>query len=103
MQVRVNLQGEQAAVNFIVQNQQAKDALEQNMHKLKDMLAEQGVDVGGANVEQQDNQGKQDENQSNQQSQNNSLLSEGAEKDTELHVLSSSLFDSSATAIDYYA
>ena len=38
MQVRVNLQGEQASVNFVVQNQQAKDALEQNMHKLRDML-----------------------------------------------------------------
>ena len=34
MQVRVNLQGEQATVNFVVQNQQAKDALEQNMQKL---------------------------------------------------------------------
>ena len=28
--------------------------LEQNMHKLRDMLSEQGVDVGDANVEQQD-------------------------------------------------
>ena len=28
MQVRVNLQGEQATVNFVVQNQQAKDALD---------------------------------------------------------------------------
>ena len=62
MQVRVNLQGEQASVNFVVQNQQAKEAFEQNMHKLKEMLAEQGVDVGDANVEQQSHQADCDDN-----------------------------------------
>ncbi|HCM46317.1 MAG TPA: flagellar hook-length control protein FliK, partial [Colwellia sp.] len=64
MQVRVNLQGEQASVNFIVQNQQAKDVLEQNMHKLRDMLSEQGVDVGDANVEQQNQQQNNDKQKS---------------------------------------
>lgn len=53
MQVRVNLQNEVAAVSFVVQNQQAKEALEQHMPKLKDMLNESGVNVGDANVEQQ--------------------------------------------------
>lgn len=101
MQVRVNLQGEQASVNFVVQNQQAKEALEQNMHKLKEMLAEQGVDVGGANVEQQDQQSKNDENnlENNQPIQ----LSGLDEDETVKHELSAKLFDSSATGVDYYA
>ena len=103
MQVRVNLQGEQAAVNFIVQNQQAKDALEQNMHKLREMLAEQGVDVGGANVEQQNQQNNQDGEQSQQQGATVSRLNDSVEKDSELHVLSADLFNSSATGVDYYA
>jgi flagellar hook-length control protein FliK len=105
MQVRVNLQGEQASVNFIVQNQQAKDALEQNMHKLKDMLSEQGVDVGGANVEQQDQQQNSNEQSLKQNNSNGSHLANGAEKEegNVEHTLSAQLFDSSATGVDYYA
>ena len=105
MQVRVNLQGEQASVNFVVQNQQAKDALEQNMHKLKDMLSEQGVDVGGANVEQQDQQQNQNEQSLGQNNDNGSFVANGAQKEEHNveHILSAKLFDSSATGVDYYA
>jgi len=103
MQVRVNLQGEQASVNFVVQNQQAKDALEQNMHKLREMLSEQGVDVGGANVEQQNQERNTDEQGL---SKNNATgLGDGTntEEGNVEHVLSAQLFDSSATSVDYYA
>jgi len=105
MQVRVNLQGEQASVNFVVQNQQAKEALEQNMHKLRDMLSEQGVDVGGANVEQQDQQQNQNEQSLGQNNDSGSVLTNGAQKDENNveHILSAKLFDSSATGVDYYA
>ncbi|KGJ91379.1 flagellar hook-length control protein FliK [Colwellia psychrerythraea] len=105
MQVRVNMQGEQASVNFVVQNQQAKDALEQNMHKLKDMLSEQGVDVGGANVEQQDQQQSANEQSLERNNNNGSLLANDANNDEDKveHVLSAQLFDSSATGVDYYA
>jgi len=103
MQVRVNLQGEQASVNFVVQNQQAKEALEQNMHKLRDMLAEQGVDVGGANVEQQDQQQNSNENDLGKGNNNASLLTSKEEENNVEHVLSAKLFDSSATGVDYYA
>ncbi len=51
--VRVNLQGEQATVNFMVQQPQAKDALEQHMNKLREMLEESGVDLGDTDVQQQ--------------------------------------------------
>jgi flagellar hook-length control protein FliK len=105
MQVRVNLQGEQASVNFVVQNQQAKDALEQNMHKLRDMLSEQGVDVGDANVEQQDQQQNSNEQGLGENNGNGSRLSNDAKKEegNVEHTLSAQLFDSSATGVDYYA
>ncbi|PKH88736.1 flagellar hook-length control protein FliK [Colwellia sp. Bg11-28] len=105
MQVRVNLQGEQASVNFVVQNQQAKEALEQNIHKLKEMLSEQGVDVGGANVEQQDQQQNQNEQSLGHNNDSGSVLTNGAQKDENNveHILSTQLFDSSATGVDYYA
>ena len=101
MQVRVNLQGEQATVNFVVQNQQAKDALEQNMHKLRDSLAEQGVDVGDANVEQQSQQSDKDE--SSGDNQNNLMTNTEDANDVIEHSLSARMFDSSATVVDYYA
>jgi len=105
MQVRVNLQGEQASVNFVVQNQQAKEALEQNMHKLKEMLSEQGVDVGGANVEQQNQEQSREEQGLSKNNDNGTVLADGTktEEDNVEHVLSAQLFDSSATSVDYYA
>lgn len=101
MQVRVNLQGEQATVNFIVQNQQAKEALEQNMHKLRDLLADQGVDVGEANVEQQSDNESNDENTEN--SPHNSITNTADASDAIEHSLSASMLNSSSTSVDYYA
>tara|TARA_R110002167_G_scaffold328713_1_gene535159 strand:+ start:17560 stop:19629 length:2070 start_codon:yes stop_codon:yes gene_type:complete len=105
MQVRVNLQGEQATVNFVVQNQQAKEALEQNMQKLRDSLAEQGVDVGEANVEQQSEQSCNDENKEDNvgDSYLNSTTNTADASDVIEHSLSASMVNSSTTAVDYYA
>ena len=44
MQVRVNVAGDAASVSFVVQSQQAKDALADAMPKLRDMLSEQGIE-----------------------------------------------------------
>lgn len=103
--VKVNLQGEQATVNFVVQNQQAKDAFEQNMHKLKELLAEQGVDVGDANVEQQSQQS--DDNAMNEEStgdSNHQTMTNTADaSDVIEHNLSASMLNSSTSAVDYYA
>ncbi|OUR60321.1 hypothetical protein A9Q74_13970 [Colwellia sp. 39_35_sub15_T18] len=98
MQVRVNLQNEQAMVSFVVQNQQAKEALEQNMHKLRDMLAEQGVDVGDANVEQQSQQSDDETAGSNQQQGESTAMA----SDMVEHTLSAHKINASANAVDYY-
>ncbi|WP_168427273.1 flagellar hook-length control protein FliK [Candidatus Colwellia aromaticivorans] len=105
MQVRVNLQGEQAVVNFLVQSQQTKDALEQNMHKLRELLAELGVDVGDANVEQQSQQSANEENSTaKHNSQMEGKLDNMAEvNDVVAHTLSAKMIDSSTTRVDYYA
>mgnify|MGYP000642049157 CR=1 FL=1 len=99
--VRVNLQNEQAVVNFMVQNQQAKEAFEENLNKLKDMLAEHGVDVGDANVEQQSQQSAESETDShfNGQGQN----SNDNELESAETVLSANLFKTSSSSVDYYA
>jgi flagellar hook-length control protein FliK len=102
MQVRVNLQGEQAVVSFLVQSQQTKDALEQNMNKLRELLAEQGVDVGDANVEQQS--ANDEGSPAGYNSQMEGEIDNMAEaNDVVAHTLSAQLLDSSAATVDYYA
>ncbi|WDE13240.1 flagellar hook-length control protein FliK [Thalassomonas haliotis] len=101
MHVRVNLQNEQAAVNFLVQSQQAKEALEQGMGKLKDMLSQSGVDVGDTNVAQQQ-QGSGDNGQGfGHGQQGNGRENHGFEQQ-EL-VMQASLQQVSASGVDYYA
>lgn len=99
--VRVNLQNEQAAVSFVVQNQQAKEALEQNTDKLREMLAQSGVEVGDTNVSQQDQQSTEDENSN----ANGGLLSQREQEmaDDIHHVIENRLFKASANGVDYYA
>ncbi len=53
MKVRVNLSGESASVNIVVQSQQAKEALEQATPRLKELLEEQGIALGQSSVEQE--------------------------------------------------
>ncbi|MBO9491735.1 flagellar hook-length control protein FliK [Endozoicomonas sp. G2_1] len=103
VQVRVNLQNEQAAVSFVVQNQQAKEALEQNINRLKDMLAGSGVDVGDANIEQRDQQSQE------QLAQGGSGTGRGAEHQEQdhgqvaEHDQQSYMVKGSAVGVDYYA
>ncbi|WP_440875598.1 flagellar hook-length control protein FliK [Thalassotalea sp. PLHSN55] len=101
MQIRVNLQNEQAAVSFTVQNQQAKEALEQNLTKLREMLAESGVDVGDANINHQQQSDQQEDEfaQHNGQAQSH----QAEQEDVQIATLDGNLFKASANGIDYYA
>ncbi|SFC23546.1 flagellar hook-length control protein FliK [Pseudoalteromonas denitrificans] len=65
MIIRVRTDAEQAQINFTVQNQQAKELLEQSMPKLREMLAEQGIDLGESDIQQQ-SQDQGDDSDSNQ-------------------------------------
>ena len=103
MQVRLNLQHDQAQVNFVVQNQQAKEALEQNMDKLKSMLAEQGVDVGNASVEQQANQSSDTEQQSGDSGHSNSNGFSDDELAQAEMIVQSNLINKATSGVDYYA
>lgn len=50
IKIKMQLNGEQAAVSFIVSNQQAKDALDNAMPKLKEMLEQQGMELADSDV-----------------------------------------------------
>ncbi|WP_334018906.1 flagellar hook-length control protein FliK [Alteromonas sp. S015] len=73
MQVRVNVVGDAASVSFVVQSQQAKDALADSMPKLREMLSEQGIELGDAQVRKDNSSG----NESGQQLADNSNRSSG--------------------------
>jgi flagellar hook-length control protein FliK len=102
MHIRVNLQNEQAAINFVVQNQQAKEALEQNMGKLKEMLSEGGVEVGDANIEQNNsNDGSNDQSDNSSAGEQTQFDNEDSEVDSA--IIHTSLAKASSSAVDYYA
>lgn len=101
MHVRVNLQNEQAAISFLVQNQQTKEALEQNMGKLKEMLSESGVDVGDANVAQQQQGSESNEQQFGHQQGGSG--GEDANIDKPDLVLQANMGKPLVSGIDYYA
>lgn len=53
MRAQLHIQGDQAQVQFVVQSSQAKDVLEQSMPKLREMLEQQGIQLGEGQVSEQ--------------------------------------------------
>lgn len=53
MQIRMNLHSEGASVQFTVTNHQAREALEGAMPRLREMLAQQGIQLADSSVQQQ--------------------------------------------------
>ncbi len=100
--VKINLQNEQAVVSFTVQNQQAKEALDQNLGRLKEMLAESGVDVGDANVEQQNKQsGEEQLGESGHSRGGDDSSSDDLSGLNDTQTIN--LVKGSSTGVDYYA
>ncbi|MGY0648021.1 MAG: flagellar hook-length control protein FliK, partial [Paraglaciecola chathamensis] len=62
MHVKVSVSGETANVSFVVQTLHAKEAIDNAAPKLKEMLAEKGIELGQSSVEQ-GSQDKGDEQQ----------------------------------------
>jgi len=58
VQIRVNMSGEQASVQFQVQSAQAKDAIETAMPRLREMLEQQGIDLADTQVGEQSKEGE---------------------------------------------
>ncbi|MDP5039378.1 MAG: flagellar hook-length control protein FliK, partial [Paraglaciecola sp.] len=66
MQVKVSLSSDSASVNFVVQSQQTRDALESATPRLREMLADKGIELGQSSV-RQESQAKQDNQGQSQQ------------------------------------
>lgn len=62
MQIKISMQGESASVSMVVQSQAAREVLEQNQPRLKELLEQQGIELGQSSVreEQQGQKGEGD-------------------------------------------
>jgi len=105
MQVRVNVQGDAASVSFIVQSQQAKDALADTMPKLRDMLSEQGIELGDAQVRKDNSESGESGQQLAGQSGNGQGQrgNNDAEFDDDTRVIEQAVTREAKGGIDYYA
>ncbi len=56
LQVKVSVNQEQASVSFVAANAQVKDALDQSLGRLKELLQEQGLDLVDVDVSDQSSQ-----------------------------------------------
>lgn len=104
MQIRIRSDAEQAQINFVVQNQQAKEALEQSMPRLREMLAEQGIDLGESSISYGQSSG--DENEQNAEHSQEQMANKNTEQDKNDELVganSQSSRQQTSSSIDYYA
>lgn len=104
MQIRIRSDAEQAQINFVVQNQQAKEALEQSLPRLREMLAQQGIELGESTISYGDPSGgdaQQNASQSQHNLTNNGLSDEGSGEANEHQIQRSQ--QQTTSSIDYYA
>jgi flagellar hook-length control protein FliK len=98
MQIKVQLQQEQLSVQFVVQQAGAKEALEQQMPRLREMLEEQGMQLTDGQVSQQ-REGSDDQKQARQRHQ---VAGQGVDIDDE-PLQQQAIVRVSDRMVDYYA
>ena len=103
MQIRIRSDAEQAHINFVVQNQQAKEALEQSLPRLRELLAQQGIELGESSIHQGNSQaGHGDDGQQNGQGQL-ANQQQNEPQDSVTQQPSATTGQQSSSSIDYYA
>lgn len=101
MTIRIELQQDQLSVQFVVQQGQAKELLEQHLPKLKEHLEQQGMQLAHSEVTQQDqspSQGGQQERQ-----QGTSVANAHTDDDVQGDVTSVATARRNEGRVDFYA
>lgn len=110
LQIKLHLNQDQAQVGIVVQNSHARELLEQTLPRLREMLAQQGIQLGQTQVQQQSQQ--QQGGASSGQGQDlrgapghsGSSLGNGSDVGTdEALTVQQHTVTGSAHAVDYYA
>ncbi|MBB1337992.1 flagellar hook-length control protein FliK [Pseudoalteromonas sp. SR44-2] len=104
MQIRIRSDAEQAHINFVVQNQQAKEALEQSMPRLREMLAQQGLELGESTISYGQSGGETaEQSESGAQGSLANNKSVNDENDEQANNTAQSSRQQTSSSIDYYA
>ena len=103
MQIKITMQGDQASVSFVVQSQQAQQTLEQSAPRLREMLAERGIELGQSSV-QQEGSGKQADKDGEQKYAGDGTQDENAESESgDAQEMNTRVVNGSVGGIDYFA
>ncbi|WP_017444781.1 flagellar hook-length control protein FliK [Gayadomonas joobiniege] len=103
MKIQLNLSGDQASVSMLVQNQQARDLLEQSLPKLREMLQEQGLELADADVSQQQDWQQGESFNERGSASNNSQAGQDGQQDELSYSQQVQINNGHLGAVDYYA
>jgi len=85
MQIKLTMNNDQAAVSFVVSNQQAKDALEASLPKLRELLEQQGMDLAESDVQHGNGQGEtESQDDSDARSNGNGMSNDDGQEEANL-------------------
>lgn len=99
--VKVAVSGESATVNFVVQSQLARDAVDNATPRLREMLAEKGIELGQSSVRQESEGQQGQEGELGRQDTRGDGLVDNVEVDE--HVLAQqNIVNGSLGGIDYF-
>jgi flagellar hook-length control protein FliK len=104
MQIKMSVTNDQASVSFIVGNQQAKEALENSLPKLKELFEQGGMQLADSDVQQQDNQQASAEGDADGSANGRSGVQlDDAEQDTDMPHVKQVVNVKSPWSVDYFA
>lgn len=109
LQIKLHLNQDQAQVGIVVQNSHARELLEQTLPRLREMLAQQGIQLGQTQVQQQSQQQQggasgQGQDLRGAPGHSGSSLGNGCDVGTdEALTVQQHTVTGSAHAVDYYA
>ncbi|PMH41036.1 hypothetical protein BCU68_04975 [Vibrio sp. 10N.286.49.B3] len=102
MSIRLNMNNDSASLHITVSNSQARDIIEQTLPRLRDMLAQQGVQLSDSSVSQQNSgqQGQASDTGSDHHNEgNHTSQTDDNEAETQIELS----VDSKQDGISYYA
>jgi flagellar hook-length control protein FliK len=100
--VKVAVSGESATVNFVVQSQQARDAVDTATPRLREMLAEKGIELGQSSV-RQESDGQQEQGDGESARQGDRGMGDTEDMDVPEQVLAQqNIINGALGGIDYF-
>ncbi|GHB62379.1 hypothetical protein GCM10008107_09320 [Psychrosphaera saromensis] len=105
MQIKLTMNNDQASVSFVVSNQQAKDALDASLPRLRDMLEQQGMELADSDVQHGNAKGESETGDSENGGANGNGTS-GEENQDEANLVAQDNLNRAINSpwnVDYYA